>query len=101
MTSRSQSSTRSHCYREIPNDPAEVLVPEQPTISIKAGIAPQVAGGLHALVAQTLTKPPADKPAKDDRRARRTVVNRSEGTVNGTLFQIGNVEGGVRHYGDR
>jgi hypothetical protein len=101
MTSRSQSSTRSHCYREIPNDPAEVLVPEQPTISIKAEIAPQVAGGLYALVERTLAKTPADKPAKADRRARRTVVNSSEGTVRGTLFQIGNVEGGVHYYGDR
>ena len=101
MTSRSQSSTRSHCYRETPNDHAEDLVPEQPTISIKAEIAPQVARGLHALVEQALTKPPAEKPAKDDRRARPTVVNSVKGTVRGTLFQIGNVEGGVHHNGDR
>lgn len=76
-------------------------MPEHPVISIKAGIAPQVAGGLHALVEKVLTGAAAERQVKSDRGARKTIINRSEGTVRGTLFQIGNVEGDVHHHGDR
>jgi hypothetical protein len=76
-------------------------VPEQPTMSIRVRIAPQVAGGLTLLVRQLLTGVAAQKPPKAERKARRPIVNRAEGTVRGTLFQIGNVEGDVNNYGDR
>ena len=73
-------------------------MPEQPAITIKAGIAPEVAGGLHSLVEKVLTSAAAEQRVQDDRGARKTIVNRSEGTVRGTLFQIGNVEGDVNYH---
>jgi hypothetical protein len=76
-------------------------VPEHPAISIKAGIAPQVAGGLSALVEKVLADVAAQQRAKGDRGARKSIVNKYEGTVRGTLFQIGNVEGDVHQHGDR
>ncbi|KJK50950.1 hypothetical protein UK23_08870 [Lentzea aerocolonigenes] len=75
-------------------------MPEQPSISITVSIAPHVAHGLHALVQKTLREAtPAPRP-KDDRGSGKN-VNKSTGTVNGTLFQIGNVHGGIHHHGNR
>ena len=68
-------------------------MPEHVVISIKAGIAPEVAGGLHALVERVLTSVAAQQQAKDAPAARKKIVNSNTGNVRGTLFQIGNVEG--------
>ncbi len=76
-------------------------MPEQPAISITVTIAPQVAGGVHALVRKTLAEAAAQAPPKDSRKAPRTITNSQTGTVRGTLFQIGNVEGDIHHHGNR
>ncbi|GAB2859005.1 hypothetical protein [Lentzea nigeriaca] len=68
-------------------------MPEQPTMSIKVTIAPQVAGGLEALVRDVLSR------AAKERKSARPVRNRAQGTVHGTVFQIGNVEGDFHHHG--
>ena len=69
---------------------------EQVTLSITVAVAPRVAGGLLALVTKYLVQQARETPDK----SRRTVVNKHSGTVHGTLFQIGNVEGNV-NYRDR
>ena len=76
-------------------------MPEQTAISITVTIAPQVAHGLHALVLKAMTEVAARTKPEDTRRTSRTVVNSHKGTVHGTLFQIGNVEGDIHHHGDR
>jgi hypothetical protein len=70
-------------------------------MSINVRVAPEVAGGLETLVRNVLTSAAAQQPPKSGRTGRPPIINRSEGTVRGTLFQIGNVEGNVNHYGDR
>ncbi|MCP2198484.1 hypothetical protein [Lentzea flava] len=74
-------------------------MPEQPTLSIKVTVAPQVAGGLEALVRDVLARAAAKEKAKGPRKARQPITNRAESTVHGTLFQIGNVEGDIHHHG--
>jgi hypothetical protein len=74
-------------------------VPEQPTMSIKVTIAPQVAAGLEALVHDVLTRAAAERKAKGSHKAAGKVVNKAPSTVRGTLFQIGNVEGDIHHHG--
>jgi hypothetical protein len=71
-------------------------VPEQVKLSIAVTVAPRVAGGLLALVTKYLVQQARETPAE----GRRTTVNKHSGTVHGTLFQIGNVEGNV-NYRDR
>jgi hypothetical protein len=75
-------------------------VPEHPTVSIKAVIAPQIADGLHALAQKCLASGTSEPEPKDHGKARKVITNTSTGTVHGTLFQIGNVEGNV-NYRDR
>ncbi|WP_330270572.1 type II toxin-antitoxin system CcdA family antitoxin [Lentzea sp. NBC_00516] len=75
-------------------------MPEQTTLSIKVEVAPQVAGGLSALVEKLLASAVREAKRKDRDGGRGPVVNKHSGTVHGTLFQIGNVEGNV-HYRDR
>jgi hypothetical protein len=75
-------------------------VPEQPTMSIKVGIAPPLADGLHALAQKCLTSGTAEPKPQSHGTARKAVTNTSTGAVHGTLFQIGNVEGSV-NYRDR
>jgi hypothetical protein len=91
MAPRFQSSHHSHCYREIPNDPAEVLVPEQPTLSIKAAIAPQIAAGLHSLVQKHLAR----TEPREHRRTGDVITNTFSGTAHDTVIQIGKVHGQV------
>jgi hypothetical protein len=91
MTSRSQSSHRFRWYREIPNDRAEVLVPEQPTMSIKVEVAQQVAAGLHALVLKHLAK--AAKKQKNRTRSGNSYTNKIDQPVSGTVIQIGRMDG--------
>ncbi|MET9629489.1 hypothetical protein ABZX92_18705 [Lentzea sp. NPDC006480] len=76
-------------------------MPEQPSISITVSIAPHVAHGLHTLVQKILREATPSPGPKDDRGARKKFVNKTEGVVNGTVFQIGNVEGGIHHHGNR
>jgi hypothetical protein len=70
-------------------------VPEQPTMSIKVAIAPQIGGGLHSIVQNCLTS--ASESKKPEGRGRSGDVYRNEvsGTVHGTVFQIGKVHGDV------
>ena len=75
-------------------------MPELTTLSIKVEVAPHVAGGLSALVAKLLAGAVREPQRKDRDEGRRTIVNKHSGTVHGTLFQIGNVEGNV-NYRDR
>ena len=75
--------------------PAEVLVPEQPTLSIKAAIAPQIADGLHAIVQDCLASASASKKPKAGGRSGDKIRNKVSGTVNGTLIQIGKVHGNL------
>ena len=75
-------------------------MPEQTTLSIKVEVAPQVAGGLAAFVQKLLADTVRELKRKERDASRATVVNKSSGTVHGTLFQIGNVEGNV-NYRDR
>ncbi|HEX8870568.1 MAG TPA: hypothetical protein VF821_33185, partial [Lentzea sp.] len=89
------SSTRSRCYREIPNDHQEVLVPEQSAITITASIAPEVAGGLHALVQKTLAEAAAAASAEKPPRGGDVITNNFTGSNVGTVFQIGKVHGQV------
>ena len=64
-------------------------MPELVTLSITVTIAPQVAGGLAALVGKTLAKAVPEKPKKR-KRTGDTYLNKSSG-VNGTVIQIGRV----------
>lgn len=91
MAPRFQSSHHSQCYRQIPNDPAEVLVPEQPTLSIKAATAPQIAGGLHSLAQKHLA---ATEP-RERRRTGDVITNTFSGTTSESVIQIGKVHGQV------
>ncbi|SFR22678.1 hypothetical protein SAMN04488564_106312 [Lentzea waywayandensis] len=75
-------------------------MPEQMTLSIKVEVAPQIAAGLSALVQNLLASAVRELKRKDRDESRRSVVNEHRGTVHGTLFQIGNVEGNV-NYRDR
>jgi hypothetical protein len=75
-------------------------VPEQTTLSITVEVAPQVVGGLSALVEKLLASALREAKRKDRDEGRGGVVNKHSGTVHGTLLQIGNVEGNV-HYRDR
>jgi hypothetical protein len=68
----------------MPNEFAEVLVSEQTAMSIRVTVA---SGGLAALAGKLLRK----AAAEDRDEGPRTIVNRSEGDVHGTLFQIGTV----------
>jgi hypothetical protein len=68
-------------------------VPELVTLSITVTIAPQVAGGLAALVGKSLAKAVPEKPKKP-KRTGDTYVNKSSGVVNGTVIQIGRVHNG-------
>jgi hypothetical protein len=63
-------------------------VPEQPTMSIRVTVAPQIAGGLHALARKHLTRAAA---AKKPARTGGATTNNISGSVRGTVFQIGNV----------
>jgi len=65
-------------------------VPELVTLSITVTIAPQVAGGLAALVGKSLAKAAPEKPKKRERTGD-TYVNKSSGVVHGTVIQIGRV----------
>ena len=65
-------------------------MPQLVTLSITVTIAPQVAGGLAALVGQTLAKAVPEKPKKPKKRTGDTYVNKSSG-VSGTVIQIGRV----------
>ncbi|WP_439663742.1 hypothetical protein ACSHWB_21265 [Lentzea sp. HUAS TT2] len=69
----------------MPNEFAEVLVSEQTAVSIKVTVA---SGGLAALAGKLLRK----ASAEDRDEGPRTIVNRSEGDVLGTLLQIGTVK---------
>ncbi|MDX8034125.1 hypothetical protein SK803_28235 [Lentzea sp. BCCO 10_0856] len=71
--------------------PAEVFVPEQPTLSITAAIAPEVAGGLHSLAEKHLAK----AGQEDHRRTGDVITNTFTGTSSGTVIQIGKVHGQV------
>ena len=64
-------------------------MPEQRTLSIKVEVAPQVAGGLSALVEKLLASALREAKRKDRDAG---TVNKHSGTVHGILFQIGNVE---------
>jgi hypothetical protein len=65
-------------------------VPEQPTLSIKVAVAPQIAGGLHALAQEHLTRAlAAEKPA----RTEGSVTNTISGNVHGHVYQGGDVHG--------
>jgi hypothetical protein len=66
-------------------------VPEQPTLSIKAAIAPQVADGLHSLAEKHLAQ------AQPDGRGRSgdVITNTFSGISSGTVIQIGKVHGNV------
>lgn len=75
----------------MPNDPAEVLVAEQPTLSIKAAIAPQIAAGLHSLALKHL----AGTERKGHRRTGDVITNSFSGTAQETVIQIGKVYGQV------
>ena len=87
MAPRSQSSHRFRCYREIPNERAEVPVSELTTMSITVAVVPPVLGGLSAFVLRHLPS----TPPKSRGEGRRPVVNKMTGDVHGTLFQIGHV----------
>ena len=66
-------------------------MPEQPTLSIKASIAPQIAGGLHSLV----QKHHAQAAPREHRRTGDVITNTFSGTAHDTVFQIGKVHGQV------
>ena len=76
-------------------------MPEQSAISIKASIAPEVAGGLHAIVGKVMADTTSRPKPKAGREAPRTIVNKHTGPVDGTLFQIGNVQGDVHNHRPR
>ena len=80
-----------HCYREIPNEHAEVLVPEQPTLSIKVSVAPKVADGLAAQVQKLLTR----AEPQHRHRGGDVINNTFSGIANETVIQIGKVHGQV------
>ncbi|MET8759649.1 hypothetical protein [Lentzea sp. NPDC004782] len=65
-------------------------MPEQPTLSIKVTVAPQIAGGLHALAREHLTRAPA---AKKPARTGGAVTNTISGVVHGHVYQGGDVQG--------
>lgn len=67
-------------------------MPEQPTMSITVGIAPQISSGLHALVAKHL--PGAGEPERPHRYGD-TYINKVSGPVYDTVIQIGRVHGNV------
>lgn len=91
MSSGSQSSHRSRCYRESPNEHAEVTVPEPGTMSITVTLAPRVRDGLYALLRAQLTSMSAQSPT--EREA--TVTNFVIGDVSGNAIQAGNIHGGI------
>jgi hypothetical protein len=68
-------------------------VPEQPTMSIKVSMAPQIAGGLHSLVQNLLTSASEIKTPKGRGSSDGSINNEISGTVHGTVFQIGRVNG--------
>ena len=63
-------------------------MPEQPTLSIKVTIAPQVAGGLHALVQKVLTRTTSPGGGGSPH-------NKVTGTVYGTVVQANDIHGGI------
>ena len=76
-------------------------MPEQLSISITVSIAPHIAHGLHTLVQKTLSEAAPSPARNDDRGGRKSFTNTVEGTVHGTVLQIGNVDGGIHHHGNR
>ncbi|MFD9704834.1 hypothetical protein [Lentzea sp. NPDC059081] len=74
---------------------AEVLVPQQTTLSIKVSVAPEAVRGLHAVVREHLENAPARKAS----RGGDVITNSLTGTVHGTVFQIGKVHGDVNRNG--
>ncbi|MDX8146017.1 hypothetical protein SK854_28175 [Lentzea sp. BCCO 10_0061] len=75
-------------------------MPEQTTLSIKVEVAPQVVGGLSAVVEKLLASALREAKRKERDESRAPTVNKHSGIVHGTLLQIGNVEGNV-HPRDR
>lgn len=61
---------------------------ELTAMSIKVAVAPQIAGGLAALVGEHLR----DAPAEAAPKGRPTISNKLVGDVHGTVFQIGTVK---------
>ena len=91
MSSRSQSSHRSRCYREVPNEHVEVAVPELATMSITVTLAPRVRAGLYALLRARLSSTPA-QTAGDGGGG---VVNLITGDVTGASIQAGTIQGPI------
>ncbi|MEV6238106.1 hypothetical protein [Lentzea sp. NPDC051838] len=79
----------------MPNDRQEVLVPEQSSITITASLAPQVAGGLHAVATKTLAAAARSTAAEKPSRGGDVITNSITAPVTGTVFQIGKVHGQV------